>query len=148
MLIELPCMCASVRRASRAMTQSYDDALRLFGLHATQFSILQVLSRTGELNQRQLSRILAADSTTLTRNLRLMRKRGWIVIRPGKDRRERWLQLSPSGNRALVRATPAWQRGQEQLRARLGEASWRNLQAVSMAVVSAVSTRDPEGELS
>jgi DNA-binding MarR family transcriptional regulator len=148
MLIELSCMCASIRRASRAMTQSYDDALRPFGLHATQFSILQVLSRTGELNQRQLSGILAADSTTLTRNLRLMRKRGWIVIRPGKDRRERWLQLSSSGNRQLVRATPAWQRVQEHLRARLGEASWRNLQAVSMAVVSAVSTRDSEGELS
>jgi len=130
------------------MTQVYDDALRPFGLHATQFSILQVLSRTGELNQRQLSGILAADSTTLTRNLRLMRKRGWIVIRPGKDRRERCLQLSSSGNRQLVRATPAWQRVQEHLRARLGEASWRNLQAVSIAVVSAVSTRDSEGELS
>jgi len=148
MLIELPCMCATVRRASRALTQSYDDALRPFGLHVTQFSIMQVLSRAGELSQGQLSEVLVTDSTTLTRNLRLMRKRGWIEIRPGKDRRERWLQLSPSGNRELVRATPTWQAVQEELRTRLGEASWRNLRTVSTAVVSAVSSRNPEGELS
>jgi hypothetical protein len=40
----LPCMCASFRRAARVLTQLYDDALRPLGLRTTQFTILQALS--------------------------------------------------------------------------------------------------------
>src|SRR5437868_1305593 len=47
----LPCMCASLRRASRALTQRYDDALRPLGLTITQFTILQALSLAGEISQ-------------------------------------------------------------------------------------------------
>ncbi len=71
-LPNLPCMCASFRRASRALTQLYDEALRPVGLRATQFTILQALSLTGEVSQGELAQILAMDSTTLTRTLRIM----------------------------------------------------------------------------
>src|SRR6184192_4136483 len=104
MPVELPCMCASIRRASRALTQMYDDALRPLGLHATQFSILQALELAGEVSQSQLSTLLFIDSTTLTRNLRILRKKGWIAVRAGVDRRERWLQLAPLGGRELQEA--------------------------------------------
>src|SRR6266496_3429760 len=83
MPVELPCMCASIRRASRALTQMYDDSLRPLGLHATQFSILQALELAGEVSQSQLSTLLFIDSTTLTRNLRILRKKGWIAVRAG-----------------------------------------------------------------
>ena len=39
----LPCLCASFRRASRALTQLYEQALRPLGVRATQFTVLQVL---------------------------------------------------------------------------------------------------------
>ena len=39
-IVALPCMCASLRRAARALTQLYDDALRPLGLRATQFTVL------------------------------------------------------------------------------------------------------------
>src|SRR5216684_2606103 len=91
---DLPCMCASFRRASRALTQMYDDALRPLGLRATQFTILQVLSLAGEVSQGELGRLLVMDSTTLTRTLRILSAQGWIANRPGKDRRERWLRLT------------------------------------------------------
>src|ERR1700732_3187605 len=85
----LPCMCASVRRASRALTHLYDAALRPVGLRATQFTILQVLSRAGEVSQGRLGQILAMDSTTLTRTLRIMVRQKWIAERRGDDRRDR-----------------------------------------------------------
>lgn len=62
-----PCMCATLRRASRALTQLYDEALRPLGLRATQFTVLQALSFTGEVSQGELGQLLAMDSTTLTR---------------------------------------------------------------------------------
>jgi DNA-binding MarR family transcriptional regulator len=145
MALQLPCMCASIRRASRALTQMYDDSLRPLGLHATQFSILQALELAGEVSQNQLSNLLFIDSTTLTRNLRILRKKGWIAVRAGADRRERWLRLAPLGGRELRRATPIWGRQQEQLRHKLGDAHWRDLQKLSTAVVDIVTNSKMEG---
>ena len=71
----LPCFCASLRRASRALTQVYEQALRPLGLRGTQFTVLQALSLAGEVPQGELGRILAMDSTTLTRTLEIMRRR-------------------------------------------------------------------------
>src|SRR2546425_9383214 len=128
MPVELPCMCAGIRRASRALTQMYDDALRPLGLHATQFSILQALELAGEVSQSQLSTLLFIDSTTLTRNLRILRKKGWITVRAGPDRRERWVRLAPLGGRELQRAVPVWKRGQKRLQHKMGDAGWGDLQ--------------------
>ncbi len=74
----LECLCASFRRASRALTQLYDDALRPLGLTPTQFTILQALSLTGTVHQGRLGEILAMDSTTLTRTLNIMARHGWV----------------------------------------------------------------------
>src|SRR5216683_808510 len=100
----LPCMCASFRRASRALTQLYDEALRPLGLRATQFTILQALSLAGEVSQGELGEMLAMDSTSLTRTLAIMQREGWISARRGKDRRERWVRLSSAGEMQLRRA--------------------------------------------
>jgi len=120
-------MCGSFRRTSRALTQFYEQALRPIGLRASQFTILQVLSRAGEVSQGQLGEMLAMDSTTLTRTLGIMRKHGWIAERHGEDRRERRLRLSKVGETKLDRATLVWEKVQTQLRNQLGDQAWKNL---------------------
>ncbi len=130
-LISLPCLCGSLRRATRALTQVYEDALRDLDLSASQLTILQVLSRAGELSQGQLAQILAMDSTTLTRTLAIMRRQGWIAERRGRDRRERRLRLSRAGQMKLNRAMPLWENLQSRLRRRLGDQSWTNLLQLS-----------------
>ena len=145
MPVELPCMCAGIRRASRALTQMYDDSFRPLGLHATQFSILQALELAGEVSQSQLSNLLFIDSTTLTRNLRILRKKGWIAVHAGADRRERWMRLSSLGERELQRAMPVWQRLQKQFRHKLGDAGWHDLQKLSTAIVDIVANSKMEG---
>ena len=127
----LPCMCASFRRASRALTQVYDDTLRPLGLRVTQFTILQALALTSEISQGELGHLLAMDSTTLTRTLRLMQAQGWIKERPGQDRRERWLRLSPDGQKQLEQATGPWEALQSRLRTRFGAARWNELFAAA-----------------
>lgn len=125
--IALPCMCASFRRASRVLTQHYDTALRPLGLRATQFTLLQALSQAGEISQRTLGEILAIDTTTLTRTLAIMGRRGWVASRSGDDRRERWLSLSETGWAEFARARPHWEKVQQGLRARLGNKRWNEL---------------------
>jgi len=129
--VTLPCMCASFRRASRALTQVYDEALRPLGLRVTQFTILQALERTSEISQGELGNLLAMDSTTLTRTLRLMHAEGWIKERPGRDRRERWLRLSPAGLKQLEQATVPWEALQTRLRNRFGATRWNELFAAA-----------------
>ena len=123
----LPCLCASFRRASRALTQLYDADLRPTGLRVTQFTVLQALSLAGEISQKELGGLLAMDSTTLTRTLGLLVKEGWIAERRGADRRERRLRLSSAGRRRLDRATPVWQGVQRRLESRFGARRWQEL---------------------
>lgn len=134
----LPCMCANLRRASRALTQLYDDALRPLGLRATQFTVLQALSLTGEVSQGTLGEILAMDTTTLTRTLAIMTRHGWIAKRYGKDRRERRLCLTKKGEAQLNRATPNWEKLQAKLRRQLGDKRWDNLLQLIHEATSAV----------
>ncbi|MGC2160390.1 MAG: MarR family winged helix-turn-helix transcriptional regulator [Silvibacterium sp.] len=134
--ITLPCLCANVRRASRVLSQIYDEAMRPLGLRMTQASILQALSLTGEKLQGDLAELLALDSTTLTRSVGILRKRGWIKARKGQDQRERWLSLSRSGVAEHARIQPAWRAVQEQVRSKLGEEAWRQLVRLSTEVAN------------
>ncbi|MGH9396090.1 MAG: MarR family winged helix-turn-helix transcriptional regulator [Terriglobia bacterium] len=127
--IVLPCACANLRRAARAVTQLYDQELRGAGLHATQFTLLQVLAGAGRITQGNLGDLLAMDSTTLTRTLRLLVGKGWVRSLPGEDRRERHLLLTPAGRRELDQARPHWERAQQRLRKALGNSKWELTQA-------------------
>jgi DNA-binding MarR family transcriptional regulator len=133
----LPCMCASFRRSARALTQLYDEAMRPVGLRGTQFTMLQALSVTGETTQGDLGEILAMDSTTLTRTLEILGRRGWVAKRQGKDRRERWLRLTPAGQTQFNAALPAWQKVQDRLRRQLGHERWQTLLQLTQEVTAA-----------
>jgi len=123
----LPCACASLRRAARAVTQLYEQEMRSAGLGATQFTLLQVLGQTGEITQGRLGEVLSFDSTTLTRTLANLRRERWIAVRSGTDRRERLISLTASGGRKLKSGLPQWERAQERLRKILGDRRWDDL---------------------
>lgn len=139
-LAKLPCLCANLRRAARALTQRYEKALEPAGLSATQLTILQVLARVGEVTQGKLGEMLAMDSTSLTRTLAVMRKKGneWIAERRGEDRRERWLRLSAAGVKQLRRAEPVWEEVQSQMQRELGEEDWNHLMQLTYRVTETV----------
>lgn len=134
----LPCACANLRRAARAVTRIYNQELRFTGLELTQYTLLMALNITGQTTQGELSKLLALDTTTLTRMLRPLRKNGWIGLQPGTDRRQRLVRLTPSGERKLAQSRPHWERAQEHLRRDLGEATWSQMGGL-LAEVTRVS---------
>jgi DNA-binding MarR family transcriptional regulator len=121
------------------LTQHYDEALRPLGLTITQFTILQALSFAGEITQGRLGEFLAMDSTTLTRTLDVMTRRGWISKKYGIDRRERRLRLTRQGKSEVNRAVPYWQSTQEALRVRLGKQGWDDLTKLINDTISLVA---------
>ncbi len=125
----LPCACANLRRASRAVSQLYDQELRAAGLTIAQFTLLQILSQVGKVTQGGLGQILLLDSTTLTRTLKPLERKGWIRRRPGKDRRERQIMLTSTGRSRFHQAVPAWNRAQELFLGKVGRSRWKGLMA-------------------
>ena len=141
----LDCLCASFRRASRALTQRYEQALRPADIRATQFTILQALSIVGVVKQGRLGEILAMDSTTLTRTLAIMHREGWIEKVRGKDGRERSIALAKAGKETFARALPLWQKVQADLRRELGNERWDSLLNLTNQVTREVAA---QGDLS
>ena len=133
----LPCACANLRRASRAVTQVYDQELRGSGLRVTQFTLLQALELSSSLTQGRLGELLSLDSTTLTRTLRPLLGRGWMRSLPGEDRRERHFQLTPAGRRQLQYARPGWERAQQRLQKVLGARGWQGMGTILVGVTEA-----------
>ena len=115
------CTCANLRKAVRAVSQLYDEAFRPIGLRATQFGLLGATGMLGPLTINRLAEAIVMDRTTLTRNLRPLEKQGLIRIKPGKDRREREVSLTKSGEAVLVKGYPLWKKVQGRVVKGLGE---------------------------
>ena len=115
------CACANLRRATRMVTQAYDSALRPAGLRATQFTMLSVLAKRGQLRQSQFAEILAMDGTTLTRNLQPLLRKDWIEIDRDDDQRVRLISITDQGRRVLDNAVPLWQQAQAKFADGLGK---------------------------
>jgi DNA-binding MarR family transcriptional regulator len=133
----LPCACANLRRAARAATRVYNQELRSSELELTQYTLLMTLDLMGETTQKQLGKLLAIDSTTLTRTLSLLVQRKWVSANPGEDRREKLLALTPAGRRKFQQAQPNWQRAQEKLRVSVGEKTWQQMGQVLTHITTA-----------
>ena len=130
---DLQCACATLRRAARAVSQLYADEFHGL-LEGTQFSLLALLNKQPGTNQSTLGQILMLDKTTLSRNLNLMKRKGWVEPAPVDDKRERGFQLSASGSELLEKAKPAWLRAQARLQSAMGDEEWTRMFGVANSV--------------
>jgi DNA-binding MarR family transcriptional regulator len=122
-LPDIECACATARRAARLVTQLYDEEFRGH-LEAAQFALLTAIERQPTCNQSTLANALGLDKTTLSRNLSVLAKRGWIERQAGTDQRERGIRLTPAGRGLLKTARPAWKRAQARLRSAMDGEQW------------------------
>ena len=137
----LPCTCANLRRAARSITRLYNHELRSEKIEITQFTLLMALERTGDISQGKLGRLLALDSTTLTRMLKPLKKQGWIQEQEGDDRRVRIICLTAAGHAKLQHGLPHWMRAQARIESALGEASMSKLEMLLTRVAAASASQ-------
>jgi DNA-binding MarR family transcriptional regulator len=124
-LQSLPCYCATLRQAARAVTSLYEEVLADSGLHATQYTALQVLTFVPNLTTTELAAALGIDQTTATRTLALVRKSGLVIDTPGSDRRERRWALTSAGATTFRTLRPKWEAAQAAFEKRLGHTKRR-----------------------
>ena len=119
------CVHQSLRRASRITARMYDRAFAPHGLTGVQFSLLLILASSSKpMSMREIARNTSTDRTTLTRDLKTMWKKGWVVPVGHADRRRRFTAISKAGLELLNEATPAWKKTQERLTRILGVDDW------------------------
>ena len=115
---EPPCICSTLRRATRAITATYDAALAPSGLRVTQFAVLRTLARLGPLPVTRLAAETALDRSTMGRNLDPLERRGLVRIEVGQaDHRERVTHLTATGEAAVETALPYWRQAQARIAA-------------------------------
>jgi len=121
------CTASLLRRASRAVSNAFDEAMRPVGLRNSQFSVLVALALARQASVSRLAGILGLDRTTMTRNLGPLQRRGLVAAVAGEDRRNKVFQLTLRGRTALARAFPAWQGAQARVVRELGASRWTEL---------------------
>ena len=115
------CIAGRLRLLNRVVTNIYDDALRPLGLKISQGNILILTGKMGVASPVQVCEYLQLDISTLSRNVELMRKNGWLEDVPGEDARSHPFRLTSEGRRLIEKAIPAWEKAQAEARELLGD---------------------------
>ncbi len=116
------CACLGFRKASRLVTQLYDECLAPCGLRSTQLVVLLAANILGSSNLRELADELAMDRSTLTRNLKPLIAQRLLRTFVARGRgRSKSIAVTARGQEKLRAAAPLWREAQETMRARLGD---------------------------
>lgn len=130
-----PCACTSLRKAARAVSRVYDEALSGTGMTIAQFSVLRHVARGGETPLSRLAEALVMDRTSLYRALAPLERQGWIEVAQAARGRARIASLTDAGRAAMEGATGPWRAAQERLIGAFGADDWTRLETLLRGVV-------------
>jgi len=114
------CLLTRTRRISRVITNIYDHEMRSLGVGSAQVSLLATIARLDGASRAEIGRANYQERSTLTRNLALLLKEGWVEELPAEGR-SRPIILSEAGRKLLAAAAPRWRAAQAEARKLLGD---------------------------
>jgi DNA-binding MarR family transcriptional regulator len=114
-----------VARLHRIVARVYEQALQTVGLSLPQMEILTVLiSATGPVRPAALAARLMLERSTVSRNLALMQKRGWVtIVKTSPTGRAMTVTIADNGVAAFTNASTAWRNAQTSAATMLGPAA-------------------------
>ena len=121
------CHCVNMRRASHALTEYYDKALKPYGLSLNQYSLMKHLQWIQPCSVSELARVIRLDRTTLVRNLQHLIAAGLICDEKEDGKRARKLCCTLKGSQLLAEAIAGWRASQQDLEAYVGKNEIRQL---------------------
>ncbi|MDN3019259.1 MarR family transcriptional regulator [Paenibacillus sp. BSR1-1] len=96
----------TLHQLSRHLTNTLNEALKPLGLYGSQWSAIFVLKTKGFLTQKELCDYLFVEAPPMTRTIQRLVKQGYVRQVPGKDKREKIIQLT---DKALLEY-PKWEK--------------------------------------
>ena len=134
---ESPCSATAMRKATRRMTQLYDDALAPVGLRSTQYAVLEELDRRADAppTMGQLAETLVLDRSALGHTLRPLERDGLVaLVASDDDRRRRGVELTTTGHAKFAQARQAWKLAQDRFNDVFGESAAAKLRATLLRI--------------
>jgi DNA-binding MarR family transcriptional regulator len=130
------CFATSVRKASRRLTQLYDDALAPSGLRSTQFAILgDLAARSAPPTLMELADAMVSDRSSVGHTLRPLVRDGYVALRRGDtDRRTQHIVLTARGQKKLREAEAYWRTAQEAFVSLYGDAWSKTFRAAVLKI--------------
>ncbi len=114
------CTNFKLRQLLRSVSRLYDAEIAQAGLKGSQYSLLSHVLALGPIAQSALAAHMGMDASTLSRNLRPLIDKGWVLQGPGADARSRLISIAPGGRAKHAEAKLHWKRAQQMLNQRLG----------------------------
>jgi MarR family transcriptional regulator, transcriptional regulator for hemolysin len=96
----------TLHQLSRHLTNTLNEALKPLGLYGSQWSVIFVLKTKGSLTQKELCDYLFVEAPPMTRTIQRLVKQGYVRQVPGKDKREKLIQLTD----LTLKMFPEWER--------------------------------------
>ena len=91
------CPYQELRNLTRLIGQVYESSFHEAGLTSTQHWLLSEIKRLRAARSVDLSCAVGLDPSTLSRNLKPLRAKGWVKIEEGDDARSHRVVLTESG---------------------------------------------------
>ncbi|NEU99564.1 MarR family winged helix-turn-helix transcriptional regulator [Bradyrhizobium uaiense] len=141
------CNLTALRKATRRVSQLYDQALATSGLRGTQRAILVHVRRTGAPTMGELAAALVLDRTALNHNLKPLARDGLLTITVDKnDRRSRLVRLTKRGEARLADSQAAWLEAQDRFETAFGARQAADLRQ-TLELVAALEFGEPAADV-
>jgi DNA-binding MarR family transcriptional regulator len=121
------CLAVRVRLLSRTITRIYDSALRPHGVTIAQVNLLASIANFQPVPSGKLADALSMEISTLSRNVALMEREGWVGVLKADRGNGRFLRLTEAGTAKLDELKPAWSAAQKEAAALLGPDATRSI---------------------
>lgn len=120
--------------ATNNLARFYDRMLEPSGVTTRQFSLLLNISRSEDVNVRQLADMANLDRSTLARNLKPLFSKCLIEDNKLPGARDSKLRLTETGRETLEQARCLWEKAQDTVAEKLGREKLEMLETVLEAL--------------
>jgi DNA-binding MarR family transcriptional regulator len=131
------CNCTGLRKATRRISQLYDQALAPSGMKITQRAILAQINRSESTSVGLLADALVMDSGALAHTLKPLERGGLIAVAVDPaDRRHRLISLTAQGRAKLADTNALWAQAEKNFESAFGRAEAESLRTLVQFLIS------------
>lgn len=129
-----PCYCINLKRATNSITKFYDKKLEETGLTISQFSLLNDIKLLESCSKAELADYAKLDRSTITRNLKILREKGYIIDLSTNESRDSQVSLTDLGLEKLKSCDLLWQEAQKYIKEKIGSDNIKELRKILNAI--------------
>ena len=138
--IVLDCLAVRVRMIARAVSSLYDHAVAGHGVSIAQVNLLAAIGKLGVCSPIFLGDLLQLERSTVSRNLALLIKNGWVEAVSSDAKGLREVRLTSLGLEKINSVMDDWRTAQDQARKLLGDVAVEAVRGFAINLSSLPST--------